>query len=256
MRRKGWIVSIITVMLMTGCYDMENNGYAIHNEVDTFSTECEDTVRDAALQNDELLEADDIISQITFITDECDEWTRSLQEKNELVADFNKDLVEDNIQIVYEEKEGAKYIDRFQFSLGGNEYPFVIDDYDASFQKIEIIDIDQDGNDELVIVFDTHGGGGQGTHDLYIIRLNTDEILAKKINTIDTSSLKMDSTWNIDDIYDIDKIEFNGNEKLLVRQYVWGENGHSDMIGNLISIVSFNNELNIFLPEKSWMEYI
>lgn len=252
-REKAWIISIIVAILMTGCYDMENNRYTKPQNSSSYSVD-KNTLRDEALQNDELLKADDMINQITFVVDEGDEWTRILQETDELIADFNKDSADDNIQIIYEEKEGAKYINQFLLSLGGAKYPFIISDYDASFQKIAVIDIDQDNNNELVVMFDTHGGGGQGTHDLYIIKLNTDEIIAKKINTTDTSSLKKESSWNIDDIYDIEKIKFGGIEKLLVRQYVWGDNGHADMIGNLISIVSLDEESNIFVVEESWME--
>lgn len=74
------------------------------------------------------------------------------------------------------------------------------------------------------------------------------------MNTTDTSTLEIESSWNIDDIYDIDKIKFEGTEKLLVRQYIWGQNGHADMIGNLISIVSLDGESNIFEIEKTWIK--
>ncbi len=232
---------------------MENNKYPKPQNSSTYSAD-KDTLQDETLQKDELLNANDMIDQITFVIDEGDEWTKILQETDELIADFNRDSIEDSIEIIYEEKEGTKYIKQFKLLLSGSKNPFIISDYDASFQKIEVIDVDQDSNDELIVMFDTHGGGGQGTHDLYVIKFNTDEIIAKKINTTDTSSLKMKLSWNIDDIYDIEKIEFGGTEKLLVCQYIWGENGHADMIGNLISIVSFDDESNIFVVEEAWME--
>lgn len=127
-----------------------------------------------------MLKSDDMIKQLTFIIDEGNERTKILQKSDELIADFNKDSAEDSIQIIYEEKEGSKYINQFKLLLGGTKYPFIITDYDASFQKIVVIDMEQDNNNELVIIFDTHGAGGQGTHDLYVIELNTDEITAKK----------------------------------------------------------------------------
>lgn len=230
---------------------MGNNKYTKNNS--TYPAD-KDIFQDEALQYDELLKSDDMIKQLTFIIDEGNEWTKILQKNDELIADFNKDSAEDSIQIIYEEKEGSKYINQFRLSLGGAKYPFIITDYDASFQKIVVIDMNQDNHNELVIIFDTHGGGGQGTHDLYVIELNTDEIIAKKINTTDISTLEIEPSWNIDDIYDIDKIEFEGTEKLLVRQYIWGKNGHADMIGNLISIVSLDGESNIFGIEKAWIE--
>ncbi|MEG1459552.1 MAG: hypothetical protein RSJ40_09620, partial [Acetivibrio sp.] len=59
---------------------------------------------------------------------------------------------------------------------------------------------------------------------------------------------------NIDGIYNIEKIEYKEDIKFLVRQYIWGENGHADTIGDMVSIISFDEEKNSFIVEESWLE--
>ncbi len=62
-------------------------------------------------------------------------------------------------------------------------------------------------------------------------------------------------TWNMDGIYDIEKVEYNKEaEKLLVRQYVYGANGHVDEIGDMISIVYLDYESGLLKSEQSWLE--
>lgn len=80
---------------------------------------------------------------------------------NELVIDLNGDGQDDKIQIAYVDQEGSQYIADFEVIITGSDNTFTINEYDASFEKLELFDFNQDGVNELIIMFDTHGGGGQ-----------------------------------------------------------------------------------------------
>ena len=193
--------------------------------------------------------------EIIPIIDNADEWSKTLQADGSLVADLNGDSKDDTIQIEYDEKEGSQYIKKIEMVIEDSSNPFILSEYDASFEKLKLFDFDQDNKNELVIMFDTHGAGGQGTHDIYVLWLNSDEIIAKQMNNPITEDLvDIESTWNIDGIYNIEKVEYKEDIKFLVRQYIWGENGHADTIGDMVSIVSFNEEKNSFIAEESWLE--
>lgn len=133
--------------------------------------------------------------------------------------------------------------------------PFFIEEYDASFEKLKLLDIDQDGSKEILLLFDTHGAGGNGTHDFYILKYDAEGFYTKVINTVDGISVHIKETWEMDGIYDIEKAEYNKEaEKLLVRQYVYGENGHVDEIGDMVSIVYFDHKSGLLKSEQSWLE--
>lgn len=167
---------------------------------------------------------------------------------------MNGDRKDDTIQIVYGEKEGSKYIIKFEIVIADRIGTFTKNEYDASFEKLKLFDFNQDNENELVIMFDTHGAGGQGTHDIYVLWLNSDEIIAKQMNNPTAEDLAdIESSWTIDGIYDIEKIEYKENIKFLVRQYIWGK-GHADTIGDMVSIVSFNEDKESFMVEESWLE--
>lgn len=258
--KKRYILLIVTMIpLLSGCGTQKSAEIIANNQE---SAVAETQVGHASLAVHDVIEEellsklDDKSKEITFINDPCDEWTDTLKETGSLNADLNQDGIEDDIQIEYVEKEGTLYIDRFAVSLGECRHSFVIDeayDYDASFQKLERIDLDHDNIDELLLLFDTHGCGGEGTHDLYTLWFHEDGIAAQKMSTEDMTFSMPGETWNIDDIYDIDKVELEGKEKMLVRQYIWGEEGHADQKGTLVSILSYNARLNQFEIEKCWM---
>lgn len=170
---------------------------------------------------------------------------------NKLKADLNGDGEKDGIKILYKEREGSRYIKKFSLILSNVKQPFFIEDYEASFEKLELFDIDQDGNREILLLFDTHGAGGNGTHDFYILKYDAEGFHTKVINTVDGISVREKETWNIDGIYDIEKVEYNKEaEKLLVRQYVYGADG----IGDMVSIVCLDYKSGLLKSEQSWLE--
>lgn len=193
--------------------------------------------------------------EIIPVIDNADEWSKILLTDGILVTDLNGDGKDDNIQVIYGEKEGSKYIIKFEVAIADGSEPFTISEYDASFEKLKIFNFDQDNAEELVIMFDTHGAGGQGTHDIFVLWLNSNKIIAKQMNNPTAEDLAdIEATWNIDGIYNIEKVEYKEDIKFLVRQYIWGENGHADTIGDMVSIVLFNEEKNSFIIEESWLE--
>lgn len=195
-------------------------------------------------------------SQIVSVEDDSAAWSRDLQTTGMLAADLDGDGVEDTVQIEYTELEGTPYITRFEIILSNSASGFLISEtYDASFEKMEMADIDQDTKEEMFLLFDSHGAGGQGTHDLYVLWLKEDGVVARMMDTIDAISVAMEPDWMVDSIYDIEKIDRNGDQKLLVRQYMWDcEGGHSSRVGDLVSIVSFDSESGLFKAEESWIE--
>ncbi len=190
------------------------------------------------------------------IDDPAAEWSRILQNDGILNADINGDGQDDLVKITYIELEGSRYIEAFELSLAGLEHTFKIEEnpYDASFVKMLLYDFDKDNTDEIMLLFDTHGGGGEGTHDLYMLRQDSGKLTGKKISPYVEDFEYEDSSWTIDGIYDIEKVLQDGEEKLLAYQYVWGAEGHSDAVGNMVSEVSFRKESNSFSAEKSWIE--
>lgn len=233
---------IVVMMLMTmmGCKTDKNE------EVTTAMLASEDQGQ----END--FHADEDEREQLSIMDNADEWSKTLLMSGELEVDLNGDKRADNIKITYVDKEGSQYIKEFKVMLTGQDSPFIIENYDASFEKMELFDFGKDNVEELVIMFDTHGAGGKGTHDIYVMRLDSGK--ASKINSAVEPLVDIESFWNIDDIYDIEKVKYDGEEKMIVRQYVWGTDGHADAIGDIVSIVSFNQEINSFIADSSWME--
>ena len=96
------------------------------------------------------------------IDDPAAEWSRILQNDGILNADINGDGQDDLVKITYIELEGSRYIEAFELSLAGLEHTFKIEEnpYDASFVKMLLYDFDKDNTDEIMLLFDTHGGGG------------------------------------------------------------------------------------------------
>lgn len=193
--------------------------------------------------------------KMVSVEDDSEEWSRELLTTGTLTADLNKDGVEDIVRMETAEMEGSTYITRFEVILSGIESGFLISEtYDASFEKMKMVDIDRDTDEELLILFNSHGAGGQGTHDLYVLWLREDGIAARKTDTVDAVSVSIEPDWNVDGIYDIEKVEHNGEKKLLVRQYMWSDDGHANRVGDLVSVVSYDSESGLLKAEEAWIE--
>jgi len=194
------------------------------------------------------------IHQISLVSGKAADWTQTLLETQELTVDLNMDNQDDVIYLTYEEKEGSQYISRFEVKFAGVSEAFIIEDYDASLEKLEVFDFNQDKIDELIIIFDTHGSGGQGTHDIFVLSIENNSLRIYNVNPNIEGLVDLEDSWSIDEPYVMQKVLYKGNEEMLIRQYVWGEQGHSDHVGDLISIVSLNKETNDIMPGESWLE--
>lgn len=200
-------------------------------------------------------ESENVQKEFVPVKDQREEWSKTLNQNGILYADINGDGQDDTVKITYEELEGAQYIADFNVNISGLNGLFTVEEqYDASFIKMILYDVDKDDADELILLFDTHGGGGEGTHDIYILWMGKDGIKKEIINPYVTDIKNAETSWNFDGIYNIEKVEINGEENLLAYQYVWGENGHSDAVGNIISLVSYQSGQNAFSAKQSWME--
>lgn len=182
------------------------------------------------------------------------EWPAKLAESGELEINLNMDEQADLISLVNVNVEGAQLISKFEVLISGCKNNFIIENYDASLEKLELFDFDGDGIEELIIMFDTHGGGGQGTHDIYVLWLKDSCIEAHKLDTLVELTIDVDPTYNFDGVYSFEKVLYNGREKLLVRQYMWGEEGHADAKGEMVSIVTLSKDKTRFVAEESWIQ--
>ncbi len=190
--------------------------------------------------------------EIEYLQSEASEYTATLQRENILSHDFNADGEQDCIEIEYINMEGSQYISHFEVQMTGCKNPFVLEQYDASFQKMELIDFDGDGLQEILLMFDTHGAGGMGTHDIYVLWVEEEDLEVHLVSRDFEPTMRLDESCRLDGIYDIELIMHEGAQKLLAYQYVSGEGGHADQVGNLVSIVTLDKEKKTFEAEKSW----
>lgn len=233
--------------------DVEKNDNADNLPV----SHSDESLKDTADGDDITTEQPGENRDITAVFDKADKWSKTLLSDGKLIADLDGDKKDDTIQIEYKEIEGSKYIKEFEVVLAESNAAYKLNDYDASFEKLKLFDFDNDGVDELVIMFDTHGAGGQGTHEVYVLWLNSGTITAKQLNDPGTEKLEdFELSWNADGIYDIEKIKYKGDTKFMVRQYVWGDGVHANTIGDILSVISFDKESDSFAVEESWLEKV
>lgn len=241
--KKILFIIVITLLIVAGCGKANTEN----------ATEKADS--ETALPPELDLEEENI-HQISLVPSKAADWTQTLMETHKLIFDLNLDNQDDVIYLTYEEKEGSQYISRFEINIAGVSDTFTIEDYDAAFEKLEVFDFDLDAIDELVILFDTHGSGGQGTHDIFVLSIENNSLKIYNMEPNIEGLPDLEDSWNIDEPYIMQKVLYNGNEEILIQQYIWGEQGHSDHIGDLISIVSLNKESNCIMPKETWMELV
>ncbi len=190
-------------------------------------------------------------------------WVPYLNQNGELTVDVNGDGVDDRFRIEYVDKEGGIYIAFFEFMLGEGEQ-FTIsestspyEDYDAQLEVIELLDFNGDETDELILMFDTHGVGGRGTHEIFVLWMdNNKRITAQRmdgyVELSKDNQIQTSEDTNFDMIYRIQKIVYEGKERLMTYQSMW-EGTHSNGTGDLVSIVTLDRDSNMFKAEQAWL---
>lgn len=119
---------------------------------------------------------------------ETEQWAGFLNAQGQLIVDVNEDGIEDSFYIEHVIKEGGLYIREFSFTLGNGDN-FMIsegeqdyEDYFGELEKIELLDFDGVGAQELILMFDAHGAGGRGLHEIYVLWMDAErQIVAKQI---------------------------------------------------------------------------
>jgi hypothetical protein len=90
-----------------------------------------------------------------------------LDEKNHVQFPLNGTMCD--ISMEKSKREGAIYTGQFTILIEGIKEPYIINDYDATYYKFTTMDADGDGRQDIIVLFDTHGAGGNGTYDMHII---------------------------------------------------------------------------------------
>jgi hypothetical protein len=114
--------------------------------------------------------------------------------------------------------EGSWYIKLVSITLEGKEFPYVVHDYDAKFLKLAILDsLDASGNSVpiLLLFFDTHGNGGQGTHDILMLTPDDDNKATGYMKATGLYGGFFNDLVDQDEYY-ARKISFSANREVLV----------------------------------------
>ncbi len=87
-----------------------------------------------------------------------------------LSDDWNEDGQEDTLELCWREMEGSIYVTDLQLQISGTEEPCVVQ-LDREFPLVDIQngDLDGDGEQEIVMVFDALGNGANGAYGLILL---------------------------------------------------------------------------------------
>ena len=106
-------------------------------------------------------------------------WTSELSNQGELIIDLDGNTQDDKIILAYEEIEGERtlkdfyvLIDEEKVSLFDDTIEVKDEQRHMTLEDILAFDFNEDSKPEYVFLFDTHGAGGNGTHEVYILWMN------------------------------------------------------------------------------------
>ena len=188
-------------------------------------------------------------------------WTQLLTDEGVLDVDLDEESQKDKIVLSYEDYEGSQQIQDFYVLLNGNNKVSIFDNKtlsideqeDRTLEDIMAFDFNKDSRPEYLFLFDTHGTGGNGTHDAWILWLN-DMPRFEILNCLEyyQEGESKYSEGGLDTLYKIQHI--NGdNSKMQTYQYSYLD-GHSDYTGDLVSLVGYDAEKDSFVVIDSWKE--
>jgi hypothetical protein len=117
------------------------------------------------------------------------------------------------------EMEGSRFIDELKVEFEGYENPFILTYYIAHIVDLRTSDSDGDGKRELILFFDSHGNGGQGTHDFFLFTPGENEVSVEAISREYEHEVFRDIFYRIGtytDDYKVDIRDNDGNLKFVV----------------------------------------
>lgn len=129
--------------------------------------------------------------------------------------------------------------------------------FSGHIERLELIDFDADGTEEIIVMFNTHGNGGNGTHELYVLWIEEDKSIISSgpimyTEITEASGADIGEETRIDTIYYIQKVEYEGKMRLQTHQNIW-ENTHANSVEDLICIVSLEKGSSSLVAEKAWI---
>lgn len=252
MKKKYYILYLLFALWLSGC--SADSSLDTAGSTDTTASELSETIVTELYENEDEEDGLKIL--------EVDKCVHTLHKNGKVLVDADEDGLADTFYIDYGDREGGLYIEEFGLILGGggsfrileSERP---DTFNGHIEYIDSFDFNEDGKEELLVMFDTHGGGGQGTHELYVLWLEEDGSIISDgpishVEMPDTVRPELSEEARVDTIYHVQKVELEGKLCLQVRQYAW-ENFHTDSIGDLVSIVSLEKGSNKLIAEEAWL---
>lgn len=263
--------------IMTGCVKKNSNQQTIETALTIDHSEAiEDNKEDnkkEEVSNQETPKRKLIQEQYELLgeIDIVNEWSNELLEVGSSSKDINQDNIDDIVSIQKAEQENGRNTAKFEIMISGMIEPFIIKDYPTYLKEIIQTDIDLDNKEEILVIFDGGSQGGQGTLAVFLIQdgeeefevilltntaMNgTGDFSGKEIKetslNIRKEELGIEEEWTIDEICNIDKILYQGKERILTSQYIWS-GSHSNEKGIIKSIVSYQDDQ--FLAEEIWFE--
>ncbi|WP_026507034.1 hypothetical protein [Butyrivibrio sp. MC2013] len=221
-----------------------------------------DTVQHTAQAAD--VQTDSTIETVRdIILPDTSSWTKQLANEGETLQDLDFNEQEDKIVLSYKDVEGSQRIQDFYVLLNGNTTVSISDDdrlsqeelEDRSLEDILAFDFDRDSNPEYVFLFDTHGAGGNGTHDAWVLWVS-DMPRFELFDLLDyyEEGEGTDSEGGLDTLYQIQRVEGDAS-KMQTYQYTYMD-GHSDYTGDLVSLIGYDRDQKAFVVLDSWKENI
>jgi hypothetical protein len=128
----------------------------------------------------EILSPDETQPYLVVTNDQEDEWLQQLIETGKVIFDLSG--VQTTIYMLTTVIEGEEFIVEINVEFEGVEGSFYRSVYRANIENLRTVDSDGDGQRELLLFFNTHGSGGQGTHDLILLTPGISEISVKTIS--------------------------------------------------------------------------
>lgn len=188
-------------------------------------------------------------------------WAQLLSDNGVLSVNLDGVKLDDEIILSYEDYEGSQRIRDFYVSLnetnkiGLSENGDKLSDEqrDMTLENVLSFDYNMDLQPEFVFLFDTHGAGGNGTHEAWILWVDDNP----RFEMLDCLKYYAEGEENhtkggLDTLYKIERVE-GDNSKMKTYQYSYLD-GHSDYNGDLVSLVGYDNDNNRLVVLDSWKE--